>query len=215
MFGDRNAEWRLSEMQSQRLDSVLRHDAAKKQKAGGDDSSCTLLHQQPPAARNRRQIPKTGDTVFTLQLLWHKHSPFFCLNFLWKGQLTSSDCFQMPLYSQRRQERTRSRHWHFYYLTKRWDGKMNPPQPTQGTPASQESLLAKPSVGGQRLRLETLKEHPQHSSGGRLACGLCIDCNWQPWIKEISGTSVLCWKIEDGNASGAALVASCLLCSLW
>ncbi len=78
---------RVSELQTQRhSDSLVRLDSvlfffsetwcSKMQKAGGDDSSCTLLHQQPQAARNRRQSPITRETLFTLQLLWHKHSPF-------------------------------------------------------------------------------------------------------------------------------------------
>lgn len=43
------------------------------QNAEGDDRSCTLLHQQPRAAKNRRQTPESGDSLFALQLLRHKH----------------------------------------------------------------------------------------------------------------------------------------------
>lgn len=90
---------RVSEMQMQRhtdravrLASVffffLRHDTAKCR----DDSSCTLLHQQPRAARNRRQTPESGDSLFALQLLRHKHFFLFeCFmkrvaHVIWKRQ---------------------------------------------------------------------------------------------------------------------------------
>lgn len=62
------------------------------QNAEGDDRSCTLLHQQPRAAKNRRQTPESGDSLFALQLLRHKHFFLFeCFmkrvaHIIWKRQ---------------------------------------------------------------------------------------------------------------------------------
>lgn len=54
MFGDRNAEWRVSEVQSQRLDSLLRRDAAKSRKL--EEMTAAVL-----CCTSSLQLPEIGD----------------------------------------------------------------------------------------------------------------------------------------------------------